>query len=91
MRSWLEQPVLLLFLSESSSLRREHSASQIWAFFRSPLSVCRVHGGRRGAGHVTCHRRLISGGLVDIKQGKGFTISGLIPLFSARKSEPRMS
>lgn len=32
MRSWLEQPVLLLFLSESSSLRREHSASQISAF-----------------------------------------------------------
>lgn len=77
-----------VFLSSPRTL----SFSNI-GIFRSPLSVCRVHGGRHGAGHVTssCHRRLISGGLVDIKQGKGFTISGLIPLFSARKSEPRMS
>lgn len=88
--------VCLLFLSplRTVSCGVWARTSQISALSDRHLpSRCRIHGPTCGAGHMTssCRRRLISGGLVDIKQGKGFSISGLIPLFSARKAEPQMS
>lgn len=67
-----------LFLPPMRSLGFSNSRT-----FRPPPSLRPESCGHRGAGHMTssCRGRLISGGLVDIKQGRGFTISGLIPRF----------